>query len=133
MICNLFCHCFAGCIQRTEYLPAASGPYCIPGGAAGQPYFGGQPIARPEPGTSSMVPLNSGPQMNPMGMVSMNGERMGPVMGVAGVAQQQSAGATTGKKGNNKRYAGLFMFFQAKEEKNMPCIFVLFLRSQVDY
>ncbi|VDM12090.1 unnamed protein product, partial [Wuchereria bancrofti] len=43
-----------GCMQRPEYLPAVSGPYCMPGGAPGQPYFGGQPVARPEPGTSSM-------------------------------------------------------------------------------
>ncbi|VDN93532.1 unnamed protein product [Brugia pahangi] len=92
-----------GCMQRPEYLPAVSGPYCIPGGAPGQPYFGGQPVARPEPGTSSMMPLNTGAQMNPMGMVNMNGERMGPVMGVIGVTQQQNVGATVGKKGNNKR------------------------------
>ncbi|CAG9530056.1 unnamed protein product [Cercopithifilaria johnstoni] len=92
-----------GCMQRTEYLTAPSGPYCMPGGAAGQPYFGGQPVGRPEPGTSNMVPLNSGPQLNAMGMVGMNGERMGPVMGVIGMVQQQNVGATTGKKGNNKR------------------------------
>uniref|UniRef100_A0A0R3RYZ4 PHD-type domain-containing protein n=1 Tax=Elaeophora elaphi TaxID=1147741 RepID=A0A0R3RYZ4_9BILA len=92
-----------GCMQRTEYLPTPSGPYCMPGGAAGQPYFGGQPIARHEPGTSNMVPLNNDPQVNPMGMVSMSGERVGPVMGVIGVAQHQSVGATAGKKGNNKR------------------------------
>ncbi|KAL3995185.1 hypothetical protein ACH3XW_24770 [Acanthocheilonema viteae] len=92
-----------GCMQRTEYLPAPSGPYCMPGGAAGQPYFGGQPVGRSEPGTSNMVPLNNSQQINAMGMGGMNGERMGPVMGVIGVAQQQSVGATTGKKGNTKR------------------------------
>lgn len=96
-------------MQRTEYLSAPPGPYCMPASATGQPYFGGQPVGRPEPGTSNMsnmVPLNSGPQLNPMGMVGMNGERMGPVMGVIGVGQQQSIGATTGKKGSNKRYVG---------------------------
>ncbi|EJD73654.1 hypothetical protein LOAG_18933, partial [Loa loa] len=92
-----------GCMQRTEYLPTVSGSYCVPGGAAGQPYFGGQPVVRPEPGTSSMVSLNTGSHINPMGMVSVNGERMGPVMGVIAVAQQQNAGSATGKKGNNKR------------------------------
>ncbi|KAM3718681.1 Pygopus [Dirofilaria immitis] len=91
-----------GCMQRTDYLSTASGPYCIPGGAGGQSYFGGQ-IARSEPGTSNMMPLNSGPQINPVGMISMNGERMGPIMGVIGVGQQQNVNVTTGKKANSKR------------------------------
>ncbi|VDK84619.1 unnamed protein product [Litomosoides sigmodontis] len=93
------------CVQRAEYLPAPSGGYCMPAGVAGQSYFGGQPIGRVEPGTSNMIPVNSGPpQINPMGMVGMNGE-MGPVMGGAmGVAQQQSVGVMTGKKGSNKRH-----------------------------
>uniref|UniRef100_A0A915Q7S0 PHD-type domain-containing protein n=1 Tax=Setaria digitata TaxID=48799 RepID=A0A915Q7S0_9BILA len=92
-----------GCMQRTEYLPGASGPYCMPGSANAQPYFGGQPIGRPEAGTSDMVPLNGGPQINPMGMVNMNGERVGPVMGIVGMGQQLNTGSNTGKKGNNKR------------------------------
>lgn len=75
-------------------------------GGVGQSYFGGgQPMARPEPGTSGMMSLNNGPQMSPMGMMSMNGDRIGPVMGVIGVPQQQSVGMV-GKKVNNKRYVG---------------------------
>ncbi|VDK87904.1 unnamed protein product [Onchocerca ochengi] len=109
-----------GCMQRTDYLPTASGPYCIPGGAAGQSYFGGQ-VARSEPGTSNMVPLNNGSQINPMGMVNMNGERMGPVMSVIGVGQQQNGNnATTGKKGNSKRHAGLMKYISKANKAAVP-------------
>ncbi|VDN04138.1 unnamed protein product [Thelazia callipaeda] len=93
-----------GCIQRPEYLSSASGPYCISGGAGGQPYFGNQPVARPEPGTANMIPINGGlPSMNLMTMVNMNNERMGPAMGMMGAGQQPNTGSATAKKGNAKR------------------------------
>lgn len=113
-------------MQRTEYLPAPSGAYCMPAGVAGQSYFGGQPIGRPESGTSNMMPLNSGPQINPMGMVGMNGE-MTPVMGAIGVTQQQNVSVMTGKKGNNKRHVGLFVVLKLK--KKVLCVLSLHLRS----
>lgn len=94
---------FAGCMQRgcTEY-PA--GPhYVSSGGLAGQSFFSGA-AARPEPGAASVMNLNGGQ----MGMMNMNAERTGPVMGMMGVGQQQlqqNGGATTGKRGSNKRYS----------------------------